>query len=474
MRVRLLRFQQVRIAERLFDCDARVFAGHANKLLAALVVLGAFPSVLVGDRRVGGHDVDDLEIVAEADRPVILIMRWGDLQEPGGVFRFGVRAFRVRHDHIIVPDHRDDATNKRQLDTLANKLRMLRVFRIDRNACITKVGLRTRRRDGDMLARLIARIIHNGIAHVPEEPFDIFHLDLVVGERGLRDGVPVDEALAAIDEPIAEQLEERFAYGACADVIHREALAFPVARAAHLLELVGDACLVFVFEVVDKFEELLAAILSGEFLLLVIRNPRLARFLELAIDHRLRRDPRVVCPRHPERLKSLHPMRTDQNVLDRVVERVTEVQGGGDIGWGDEDGVRLSTVIENTAWVRMERSRIHPFGPHRGFSCRGVVRFGHWFEGCRWWGGHISSIPGIFRQAGASSLGILCANSVRGDDNECDDLPPIHTKLSHQIPANPSVSNRSRGTGDAGAGRRGDALVSADLLCGQILAGRSR
>ena len=37
-------------------------------------------------------------------------------------------------------------------------------------------------------------------------PVDLFHLDLVVGEGGSGGRIPVDEALAAIDEAVAEQL----------------------------------------------------------------------------------------------------------------------------------------------------------------------------------------------------------------------------------------------------------------------------
>ena len=74
-------------------------------------------------------------------------------------------------------------------------------------------------------------------------PVDLLHLHFIVRERGLRRRVPVHQPLAAVDQAVLEELEERLAHGARARLVHRERLAVPVARAAHRLELVGDALL---------------------------------------------------------------------------------------------------------------------------------------------------------------------------------------------------------------------------------------
>jgi hypothetical protein len=52
-----------------------------------------------------------------------------------------------------------------------------------------------------------------------------------------------------------------------------------------------------------------------------------ARFLfvfqQPALDHRLGRDAGVVGAGHPQRVVALHPLAANQNILQRVVERVT-------------------------------------------------------------------------------------------------------------------------------------------------------
>ncbi len=108
------------------------------------------------------------------------------------------------------------------------------------------------------------------VFQVPEVAVDLAHLDLVVGQGGLGGGVPIHEAFAAVDQPVFEQPEERLAHGFGADVVHGEPLAVPVARAAHGLELVGDALLVFILPRLDLFDERLAAGLTFGFELFVV------------------------------------------------------------------------------------------------------------------------------------------------------------------------------------------------------------
>ena len=70
--------------------------------------------------------------------------------------------------------------------------------------------------------------------------------------------------------------------------------------------------------------------------------PRLSFFLlEPFFDHRLRGDSGVIGAGHPERVEALHPFHADQDVLQRVVQRMPQVQGPGHIGRRNHDRVRL-------------------------------------------------------------------------------------------------------------------------------------
>ena len=70
---------------------------------------------------------------------------------------------------------------------------------------------------------------------------------------------------------------------------------------------------------------------------------------ELAFDDHLSGDAGVVGARLPERIVSAHPGIADQNVLQRVVERMAHVQAAGDVRRRDNDGERrgLRTTISD-------------------------------------------------------------------------------------------------------------------------------
>ena len=59
-------------------------------------------------------------------------------------------------------------------------------------------------------------------------------------------------------------------------------------------------------------------------------------------DDRLRGDARVVRARHPERIEALHPVIADEDILKRIVQGVAQVQRGGNIRRGYDDGVGFS------------------------------------------------------------------------------------------------------------------------------------
>ena len=105
--------------------------------------------------------------------------------------------------------------------------------------------------------------------------------------------------------------------GPRADRVEGEPGPVPVARAAHQPELAEDALLVLVLPGPDPLDEGLAAeVVAG--LLLLLEQPLL--------DDRLGGDAGVVGAGHPEGVVPLHPPPADQDVLERVVQGVAQVQ----------------------------------------------------------------------------------------------------------------------------------------------------
>ena len=272
----------------------------------------------------------------------------GDLQEARGHLRLAVVAVRVGDDHVVVADDRDHAIHDRQFHKLADELGARCVVWIHSHGRVAEHRLGTRRRDGGKLPRLIAFAIADRILHVIEVPVHVLHLDFVVRQCGLADRVPVDQALAAVDQAVLEELEERLTHRLGALVIHRESLPVPVTAAAHLFELLGDLGLVFVFPRGDLADELPSAVFAFEFLLLVLLQRGLAFLLEAFVDDSLGRDARVVGAGHPERVEAAHAVDAREHILQRVVQRVAQVQRSGDVRRGDHDRVRLAVCIRRS------------------------------------------------------------------------------------------------------------------------------
>ena len=65
-------------------------------------------------------------------------------------------------------------------------------------------------------------------------------------------------------------------------------------------------------------------------------------FLQQApLDHGLGGDAGVIGAGHPQGFKTLHPLLANEDVLQRVVQGMAQVQGPGDVGRGNDYAVRL-------------------------------------------------------------------------------------------------------------------------------------
>ena len=68
---------------------------------------------------------------------------------------------------------------------------------------------------------------------------------------------------------------------------------------------------------------------------------RLLPLRQLALDDHLRGDAGMVRARLPEHVLAAHALEADEDVLERVVQRVADVQRAGDVGRRDDDRERL-------------------------------------------------------------------------------------------------------------------------------------
>ena len=268
------------------------------------------------------NDLDFLKVMALAHLEVVRIVCRRDLDS--------ARA-EVLVD-VFIGEQRDAAADDRQDQRLADEIFVALVIRMDGDARIAEHRLRTRRRDLDILARLSLYLI----AQMPEVALLRLVLDLDVRDGRVARRAPVRDARALINKSFFVEADEDLADGAAAALVHREALAVPVKRRAERTQLEHDAAAELLLPVPDALEEFLTAELIAVRALLAQR----------ALDLRLRRDAGVIAARDPDRVVALHAVVADQDVLQRVVERMAHVQLARDIRRRDDHAVRLLALVD--------------------------------------------------------------------------------------------------------------------------------
>ena len=179
--------------------------------------------------------------------------------------------------------------------------------------------------------------IHNSIANVPEVSLDRLVKHFVIADGRLQERIPIDQPLAAVDFLLAEEVEEGDTHRASAHFIEREASSLPVATASHLFELSEDASFVVVFPLPNPFHEFLTSQIV----------PRFAFFFaESFFDDRLRCDSRVIGTGHPQCGVALHPLHANEDILQRVVQSVAQVQRAGHVRRRDDDAIRFLVRVD--------------------------------------------------------------------------------------------------------------------------------
>ncbi len=90
-----------------------------------------------------------------------------------------------------------------------------------------------------------------------------------------------------------------------------------------------------------------------------------------ALDDGLRGDAGVVGAGHPERVEALHPLHADENVLQRVVQGVAEMEGAGYVRRRNDDCVDWTRI--SRIGVGVEVAALFPEGIPFGLGCGVVV-----------------------------------------------------------------------------------------------------
>src|SRR5205823_6005891 len=90
---------------------------------------------------------------------------------------------------------------------------------------------------------------------------------LFIGDRGLRDRIPIDHATTAIDQPLGVKIDKSSLHGSGISFVEGVPLARPIARAAEPLKLFDNDAAMFILPFENAPQKLFATEIAAGFFL---------------------------------------------------------------------------------------------------------------------------------------------------------------------------------------------------------------
>lgn len=187
-------------------------------------------------------------------------------------------------------------------------------------------------------------------------------IHFVIRKGGMAARAPVDDIFALVDQPFLIELHEHLAHGTGQIVVHGETLARPVHRGAERLNLIDDAVPVFLFPCPYPFDEGFASHIVAAF----------ALFCQRAFHHVLGGDSGVIRTGNPQHFLALLAGMATEDILERMVQRMSDMQRAGYVRRGNDDGIGFSLGVH----VGREGVVLFPVSAPVFFHVMGFVRLG--------------------------------------------------------------------------------------------------
>ena len=257
--------------------------------------------------------------------PVVRVMGGRDFYHSRAEFFIDIR----------IGNERDDAVRERKTEFFSDNRFVAFVFRVDGNRRVAEQGFRARRCNfyarravgRGAVCKLIPNMIHRAVC--------VRVVNFIVGKRRAAARTPVDQILSLVDEFALVQRNEDLAHGFGKSFIHRKALSVPVSRIPKFPLLFDNRLVMVVFDRPCPLKEFFASQVV----------PALAFFFERALDDVLCCNARVVGSRYPQRVVAFHAVIAHDNILQRVVQSVPDVENPRNVRRRNNNGIqRLFTV----------------------------------------------------------------------------------------------------------------------------------
>ncbi len=238
--------------------------------------------------------------------------------------------------HISISDNGNDPVHNGQHHAFPDEMAVPLILRVNGHSRIPQHGLRTGGGKGEKLRGTGSTVlIHHRIFDMPQMPRLLLIFHFRVGNGCIAHRTPVDHAGSLVDIAFLVHLHKHIRHGPVAALIHGKSFPVPVAGGTQLLQLGNNAPAVFFFPVPGPFQKLL----PSQFMLVYALGFQGLRDLHLSGNGG------VIRARLPQGVKSLHPLKTDNNILHGIVQGMAHVQLPCNIWGRNHNGERCSVMV---------------------------------------------------------------------------------------------------------------------------------
>ena len=252
----------------------------------------------------------------------------------------------IGQHNVLISNNWDNPAYNRKANFFTNKVFSTLIRRIHRNSSVAKHCLRAGGSNSNIFNPLSSGVnrLDKRIPQIPEMPLYQLVLNFIVSQYRLGGWVPVDQSFSPVNQPVFEEFEKCSANGFGTNFIHRKSCSLPVTGAAHRFQLADNASLIFILPGLNT---------SNKFLTLEVGSP-LSLFRENSLlNNCLRSNTGVVGTGHPKGVIILHSAKTNQDVLQCIIQCVTKMQRRCNIRRRDYNRIGLP-VFAITLQIRMK------------------------------------------------------------------------------------------------------------------------
>ena len=211
-----------------------------NDSLTAFLTSHAFVfACFFSHNAVHADNNDARQVVANTHLIVVRIMGRSNFYSAGT--KLGI--------NIAVGDNRNNSVGSRQTQSFANQISITRVLRVNCYSSIAGQSFRT----GGCNHQAAAFFFNYRVIDVPKMARVVLMLNLNIAQCGVTVYAPVGDTGAFVNQALFKQSAENLAYSLGAALIHSEALTFPVAGNAQMLQLVDNAVAVLLLPFPNAF-----------------------------------------------------------------------------------------------------------------------------------------------------------------------------------------------------------------------------